>query len=124
MLNSKHAPVAFEWQGRMRRVKEVQECWRFAGAWWDGETERTFFRVLAGSGGIWSGDEIPHLAAGLYHLIFGYFANAALLEAVLPDDPRSPAALARQAQFLKVAVARLLGGDAAPVRAARTGKTP
>ncbi|MFN8643811.1 MAG: helix-turn-helix domain-containing protein [Candidatus Binatia bacterium] len=76
-------------------------------------------RVLAGGGGLWSDEEIPHLAAGLYHLIFGYFANAALLEAVLPDDPSSPAALARQAQFLKVAVARLLGGEAVPARAAR-----
>lgn len=76
-------------------------------------------RVLAGSSGTWSESEIPHLAAGLYHLIFGYFANAALLEAVLPDDPRSPAALARQSQFLKVAIARLLGGEAVPARAAR-----
>ena len=66
-------------------------------------------RVLAGSGGAWQPSEMPHLAAGLYHLIFGYFANAGLLEAVLPEDPRSPAALARQAQFLKTAVARLLG---------------
>ena len=29
----------------------------------------------------WRGDELPHVAAGLYHLIFGYFADAALLEA-------------------------------------------
>ena len=82
-------------------------------------------KVLAGSSGTWSESEIPHLAAGLYHLIFGYFANAALLETVLPDDPRSPAALARQAHFLKVAVARLLGGEPVPARAARgLGKTP
>lgn len=53
ILNSRHAPVAFEWQGRMRRVKEVQECWRFTGAWWDGESERTYFRVLAAGGGIY-----------------------------------------------------------------------
>jgi len=65
--------------------------------------------VLTGSGGRWASDEIPHLAVGLYHLIFGYFANAALLESVLNEDPRSKPALARQAQFLKVAVARLLG---------------
>ena len=78
-------------------------------------------QVLAGAGGIWSESDFPHLAAGLYHLIFGYFANAALLEAVLPDDPRSPAALARQAHFLKVAVARLLGGgEAASARPPRT----
>jgi len=82
-------------------------------------------RVLAGTSGTWEESEIPHLAAGLYHLIFGYFANAALLEAVLPDDPRSPAALARQSSFLKVAIARLLGGEAAPARASgRAGKTP
>src|SRR5512143_4020423 len=82
-------------------------------------------QVLAGSSGTWSESEIPHLAAGLYHLIFGYFANAALLETVLPDDPRSPAALARQARFLKVAVARLLGGEPMPARVARgAGKTP
>lgn len=66
-------------------------------------------RVLSESAGTWQPSEMPHLAAGIYHLIFGYFANAGLLEAVLPDDPRSAAALARQAQFLKTAVARLLG---------------
>jgi|SRR5215472_242510 len=65
--------------------------------------------LLARSDSDWQPSEIPHLAAGLYHLIFGYFANAALLESVLMEDPRSPAALARQARFLKMAVARLLG---------------
>jgi AcrR family transcriptional regulator len=80
-------------------------------------------QILAGTS-IWSESEIPHLAAGLYHLIFGYFANAALLEAVLPDDPRSPAALARQSHFLKVAVARLLGGEPVAARAPRLGKIP
>lgn len=53
ILNSRHAPVAFEWQGKMRRVREVQECWRLTGAWWDGESERTFFRVLTSYGGIY-----------------------------------------------------------------------
>lgn len=67
-------------------------------------------RALAGSGDhLWQADEVPHLAAGLYHLIFGYFANAALFQAVVKDDPLSPAALARQRRFLKAAVARLLG---------------
>ena len=54
-------------------------------------------------------DEIPHLAAGLYLLIFGYFANADLLKTVVGDDPLSPAAVDRQRRFLKVAVAKLLG---------------
>jgi AcrR family transcriptional regulator len=66
-------------------------------------------RLLAGAGGPWREDELPHAAAGLYHLIFGYFADAALLEGVLGEDLRSAAALARQRRFLKKAVARLLG---------------
>ena len=68
-------------------------------------------RVLANAGSPWTDDELPHVAAGLYHLIFGYFADASLLEAVLGEDLRGPAALARQRQFLKAAVARLLGID-------------
>ena len=66
-------------------------------------------RVLAGTGEHWDESEMPHLAAGLYHLIFGYFANATLLEAVLGENPRSATAVARQRRFLKTAVARLLG---------------
>jgi AcrR family transcriptional regulator len=70
-------------------------------------------RVLAGTGEHWDEAEMPHLAAGLYHLIFGYFANATLLEAVLPENPRSAAAVGRQRRFLKTAVARLLGESSA-----------
>ena len=62
--------------------------------------------VLAGS---WEASELPHLGAGLYHLIFGYFAGATLFEAVVQQDPRSAAAIARQRRFLKTAVAQLLG---------------
>jgi AcrR family transcriptional regulator len=68
-------------------------------------------RVLAESGGPWRADELPLLAAGLYHLIFGYFANASLLEAVMRQDPRTPEMLARQRRFLTIAIARLLGAD-------------
>lgn len=66
-------------------------------------------RALTGADRIWSEEEIPHLAAGLYHLIFGYFANAPLLDAVVLEDPLSPGAVGRQRKFLKAAVARLLG---------------
>jgi len=66
-------------------------------------------RALAGAEQLWEPDEIPHLAAGLYHLIFGYFANAALLQAIVSEDPLSPAAVERQRRFLKRAVAQLLG---------------
>lgn len=60
----------------------------------------------------WEQDELPHLAAGLYHLIFGYFADTALLRSVMVDDPASAAAVERQRRFVHRAVARLLGtGD-------------
>jgi hypothetical protein len=57
---------------------------------------------------------MPHLAAGLYHLIFGYFANAALLEAVVMENPLSVEAVERQRRFLKAAVSRLLGAAPQP----------
>ena len=66
-------------------------------------------RVLQGSLGPWDEGELPHLAMGLYHLIFGYFADATLLEVVAQQDPRSATAFGRQRRFLKSAVAQLLG---------------
>lgn len=66
-------------------------------------------RVLAGAGTPWTAAEQPHLAAGLYHLIFGYFANAELLALVTQDDPLAPEAVAGQRRFMKAAVARVLG---------------
>ena len=65
--------------------------------------------VLAGAPGAREAGELPHLAVGLYHLIFGYFADATLFEAVVQQDPRSAAAVARQRRFLKSALAQLLG---------------
>ena len=52
-LSSKNAPVSFKWRSRIYRVKEIQECWRLTGAWWDGEGEHTFFRVQTDKGGIY-----------------------------------------------------------------------
>ncbi len=69
-------------------------------------------RALTGADQIWEADEIPHLAAGLYLLIFGYFANADLLKTVVGQDPLSPEAVDRQRRFLKVAIAKLLGIEA------------
>jgi AcrR family transcriptional regulator len=66
-------------------------------------------RALASTAGPWQPSELQHLAAGLYHLVFGYFANDALLAAVMNRDPRKPAMIARQRRFLTVAVRRLIG---------------
>ena len=64
--------------------------------------------------GIWEPEEVPHLAAGLYLLIFGYFANARLLETAVGKDPLGPEAVERQRRFLKTALARLFGIDGSP----------
>lgn len=52
-LSANNVPSKFNWRGRIYRIKEVHECWRLAGAWWDGEAERTFFRVRTDKGGIY-----------------------------------------------------------------------
>jgi AcrR family transcriptional regulator len=72
-------------------------------------------RVLADwSEGGWEAADLLHLGAGLYNLIFGYFANAPLIESVTGRDPLGAAAVARQRRFLMMALGRLLG--AAPPR--------
>ena len=48
--SGRQAPKTFSWRGKVYRVSEVQECWRLAGAWWDNEGEKTFFRLRTESG--------------------------------------------------------------------------
>ncbi len=77
-------------------------------------------RALAERGGLpWQPADLPHLASAFYLLIFGYFASAALFEAVTEQDPRSPAAVLRQRRFLRTVLARLLGGEGATRRPTR-----
>jgi AcrR family transcriptional regulator len=76
-------------------------------------------RVLGGAVGPWEASDIPHLGAGLYQLIFGYFGDAALFETVMQHDPRSPAAIARHRRFVKRAVIQLLGVGARTPRSSR-----
>jgi AcrR family transcriptional regulator len=73
-------------------------------------------QVLSSKATSWKSEELPHLAAGLYHLIFGYFANTALFEAVMQENLESPEAMARQRRFVKAAVGRLLDPEATPAR--------
>ena len=69
-------------------------------------------RVLADSTESgWEAADLLHLGTGLYLLIFGYFANAALIEAVTGKDPFSATAVARQRRFLRLALRRLLVPD-------------
>jgi AcrR family transcriptional regulator len=66
-------------------------------------------RALEHAGGAWDRSELEHVAAGLYHLVFGYFANEVLLAAVMHEQPSRPAMIARQRRFLVKAIERLLG---------------
>jgi AcrR family transcriptional regulator len=76
--------------------------------------------VLAKSASGWDAADRVHLGAGLYLLIFGYFANAQLIDIVTGNDPLSPASVERQRRFLRAAVRQLLGaGTPAPPAPAR-----
>jgi AcrR family transcriptional regulator len=59
----------------------------------------------------WAPADLPHLSLALYLLIFGWFANAPLVESVLAIDPADAAAVKRQRAFVREAVTRLLGGS-------------
>ena len=52
-LSKRHHPVSFVWRDKAYQVKEVQECWRLMGAWWENKGEQTFFRVQTDGGGIY-----------------------------------------------------------------------
>ena len=78
-------------------------------------------QALAGLAEVWDADEVPHLAAGLYLMTFGYFANADLLKHVVGKDPLGSEAMARQRRFLKTAIARLFGVETPSRRRADEG---
>lgn len=48
----KQSPAAFCWRQRVYHVSEVRECWRLGGDWWNGEGEKTYFRVVTQEGGV------------------------------------------------------------------------
>lgn len=67
------------------------------------------FDALARAHLDWEDEDLPHLAFGLFQLIFGYFAQISLFEPITPNPPRSRTAIERQRRFLKRANARLMG---------------
>ena len=80
-------------------------------------------RVLADSTDAgWEAGDLLHLGAGLYLLIFDYFASAPLIEAVSGRDPLGAQAVARQRRFLRIALAKLMGGD--PARRSEPPRRP
>jgi hypothetical protein len=71
----------------------------------------------------WEPAEVPHLALGLFGIIFAYFTNAPAVRALsgTKDNPFSPRALTLQRRFLEKAVYRLLGPR--PRSAGRRGRS-
>ena len=50
VADAKGNPLRFFWQGRWHQVRVIFDSWREVGAWWEGEPEKTFYRVEADSG--------------------------------------------------------------------------
>lgn len=76
-------------------------------------------RRLVTTGTPWAPDELPYVAAGFYHLIFGYFADAAVLAGIVGTDLRGAEAVARERRFLKSVARKLLGAGS---RGAKPGR--
>ena len=41
----KSIPALFMWRSRWFPVEAVLDCWQDTGCWWEGEPEKTFYRV-------------------------------------------------------------------------------
>ncbi len=40
-------PCSFYWNGKWTEICRVLELWKDTGTWWEGESEKTFFRIEA-----------------------------------------------------------------------------
>lgn len=38
-------PRSFCWNGKWNHINRVLELWKDTGIWWEGESEKTFFRI-------------------------------------------------------------------------------
>lgn len=58
----------------------------------------------------WEREEFPHLALGLFGMVFAYFTNTTAMTSIAPgSDPLAPRNLTIQRRVLEKAVYRLLG---------------
>ena len=53
VLTEKDAPKRFFWFKRWVNISKILDAWRDVGRWWDGDQEKTFFRVVSSEGGIY-----------------------------------------------------------------------
>jgi hypothetical protein len=45
--NTSQTPLSFHWNNTWFPVENILDCWEDTGCWWEGETEKTFFRVAS-----------------------------------------------------------------------------
>ena len=101
-------------------LEEVGSVQSIIAQWFDPLYRQGFavIREAADEAG-WERTELPHVALGLFGMVFAYFTYLKTLEAVAPNgNPLAPNTLRVQRRFLKKAIYRLLG----PQSAARTMK--
>jgi len=53
VLAEKDVPKRFFWFKRWVNVSKILDAWRDVGRWWDGDQEKTFFRVVSSEGSIY-----------------------------------------------------------------------
>jgi hypothetical protein len=85
------APVAFLWGDRRYRVCHVDACWKQVGAWWNGDGERTVFRVSGLGSRVSGGDSsvpdtrhpTPDTPTGIYELVHDHATGQWFLAGIL-----------------------------------------
>ena len=53
VLTDREVPKRFFWFKRWVNVSKVLDAWKVVGRWWDGDQEKTFFRVVSAEGSIY-----------------------------------------------------------------------
>lgn len=51
-INARGEPVSLLYGSRWFGVKRVHEVWKDTGCWWEGETEKLFFRLETSAHGL------------------------------------------------------------------------
>lgn len=48
VITSKNKPIRFQWKRIWHSVTAIEDDWVDTGEWWNGEGEKTFYRVICG----------------------------------------------------------------------------
>ncbi|MGI5920510.1 MAG: hypothetical protein ACOX6I_02110 [Syntrophomonadaceae bacterium] len=38
---------------RLIKITQIMECWHDTGCWWEGESEKVFYRIACQDGSVW-----------------------------------------------------------------------